>query len=95
MRKMYKKAAKTICEQLDQMEQTELLRMKTTIDAGEVYSLAGDDGGNFQLTKKLVDVETVTKMLHVEEIEPNCVHVVFGVGRLMKAVLATEGNSTG
>lgn len=85
--KLYKKDAKSICDQLAALTIEELSVLKETVEADGQFTV-----GSAQLGKDLVSVKTVSKTVHVEEIIPNVIEPSFGIGRIMYSLLEHRFN---
>lgn len=85
--KIFKKDAKSICDQLAALSLDDIEALKVKHAAEEKYQL-----GDFALGSDLVTVNTITKTVHVEEIIPNVIEPSFGIGRIMYALLEHSFN---
>lgn len=89
--KAFKKDAKSITDELAKLSLDEVQQLGKALEStGETSITVG--GNEIKLTKDLVDVKTLFKTIHVEEIVPSVIEPSFGIGRIMYALLEHRFN---
>ena len=85
--KHFKTESKLIIEKLANLSLNELAALEKTLNDGGSFAV-----GTAELTKEMVSVKTISKVVHVEEITPNVIEPSFGIGRIMYSLLEHRFN---
>eukprot|EP00835_Amoeboradix_gromovi_P000601 NODE_22_length_38364_cov_0.248661.p4 type:complete len:638 gc:universal NODE_22_length_38364_cov_0.248661:8002-6089(-) len=80
--KSFKKDAKNVQVLLESAQQSELKKMKLDLDQNSKCVI-----GEYELDTKMISIDMVKKVVHVEEIIPHIIEPSFGFGRVLYGLM--------